>query len=530
MSSLLRLSMKNIGKEYYGNRVLKNVSFDLPAGNIMSLVGENGAGKSTMMNILFGMPVIHNTGGYDGEVLFDGQAVKISSPEEAMKLGIGMVHQEFMLLPGFTIAENIKLNREVTQKSLLGRLIGPSLNWLDMPTMRKDARVSLDAIGLGVEEHLPVAGLPVGFMQFIEIARELDKKNIKLLVLDEPTAVLTESEAEKLLDAMKMLAAKGISLIFISHRLDEVMNVSDSIIVLRDGEQVAAMKPSETSIDKVAELMVGRKIESGQIQCRTSGAFKDDNILSVSSLKVNMPGEVVKDVSMDIRRGEILGIGGLAGQGKIGIANGIMGLFPSSGTVIKNGQIMELNNTRAALANKMAFVSEDRRGTGLLLEDSIEFNIAATATQVLGTFMKGGPLKFLDSAGMREYALRMIKELDIRCTGPEQFTRRLSGGNQQKVCIVRALTLGPDLLFVSEPTRGVDVGAKKLILDLLVKLNREQGLTIVMTSSELAELRSICDRILVVYEGHVEGVLLPTDSDRDFGLMMAGKYHKKGAA
>jgi len=548
--------MKNIGKEYYGNRVLKNVSFDLPAGSIMSLVGENGAGKSTMMNILFGMPVIHNTGGYDGEILFDGQAVKISSPEEAMKLGIGMVHQEFMLLPGFTIAENIKLNREITRKSLLSRVFGPSLNWLDMPAMRKDARASLDAIGLSVDEYLPVAGLPVGFMQFIEIARELDKENIKLLVLDEPTAVLTESEAEKLLDAMKMLAAKGISLIFISHRLDEVMNVSDSIIVLRDGEQVAAMKPSETSIDNVAELMVGRKIESGQMQWRPSETFKDDYILSVSSLKVDMPGEVVKDASLEIRRGEILGIGGLAGQGKIGIANGIMGLFPSSGTVVKNGQVMELNNTRAALTHKMAFVSEDRRGTGLLLEDSIEFNIAATATQVLGTFMtdygfyaekRDAPAtaaqelgafirknflicSLLNSAKMREYALRMIKELDIRCTGPEQFTRRLSGGNQQKVCIVRALTLGPDLLFVSEPTRGVDVGAKKLILDLLVKLNREQGLTIVMTSSELAELRSICDRILIVYEGHVEGMLLPTDSDRDFGLMMAGKYNKKGAA
>jgi simple sugar transport system ATP-binding protein len=278
--------------------------------------------------------------------------------------------------------------------------------------------------------------------------------------------------------------------------------------------------------------MVGRKIESSQMQGRPSEAIGKDLILTIDSLSVNMPGETAKDVSLSIRRGEILGIGGLAGQGKIGIANGIMGLFPSSGTVVKDGRPVELNNARASLAHKMAFVSEDRRGTGLLLEDSIEFNIIATATQVLGAYMKGARFKFLDSKEMRGYALKMIKDLDIRCTGPEQYTRRLSGGNQQKVCVARALTLGPDLLFVSEPTRGIDVGAKKLILDLLVELNRKQGLTIVMTSSELAELRSICDRIAIVYDGRIEGILLPADSDRDFGLMMAGEYHrhKEGAA
>jgi len=374
--------------------------------------------------------------------------------------------------------------------------------------------------------------LPVGFMQFVEIARELDKKNIKLLVLDEPTAVLTESEAEKLLDSMKTLAAKGISLLFISHRLDEVMKVSDTIVVLRDGEQIAVTKPSDTTIEAIAELMVGRKIESGQMHGRQDGMAEKEPILTIDSLRVEMPGEATKDVSLEVRRGEILGIGGLAGQGKIGIANGIMGLFPSSGKVVKDGRPVELNNARAALGHKMAFVSEDRRGTGLLLEDSIEFNIVATATQVLGTYMKGDRFKFLNSKEMRDYALKMIKDLDIRCTGPEQYTRRLSGGNQQKVCVARALTLQPDLLFVSEPTRGIDVGAKKLILDLLVELNRKQGLTIVMTSSELAELRSICDRIAIIYEGRVEGILPPTGSDKDFGLMMAGEYHrhKEGAA
>jgi simple sugar transport system ATP-binding protein len=526
LTGAARLEMKNISKQYYGNRVLKGLSFSVNKGEVLSLVGENGAGKSTLMNILFGMPVIHSTGGFDGEIFLDGEKANIKSPEEAMKLGIGMVHQEFMLLPGFTITENIKLNREITKDSLLSKIFGKPMKWLDLPAMKADARQSMDTIGLGIDEMLPVRGLPVGHMQFVEIARELDKKNIRLLVLDEPTAVLTESDADKLLEAMKILTGKGISILFISHRLDEVMAASDKIVVLRDGEQIAETRPSETTIDRIAELMVGRKIESGEMVGRPPSELKDDYILEIRDLSVAMPGERVKGVNLDVKRGEILGIGGLAGQGKIGIANGIMGLFPSDGDVKKNGKTIKLNAARASLDNAMAFVSEDRRGTGLLLDDSIEFNIVATAIQVQGKFLTPGKVRILDSQAMTGLATNMIQELDIRCTGPGQLTRRLSGGNQQKVCKARAIILEPDLLFVSEPTRGIDIGAKKLILDHLVKLNRDNGLTIVMTSSELAELRSICDRIAIGYQGKLEGILLPTDSDRDFGLMMAGEYHK----
>ena len=526
-----RLEMKNIGKEYYGNRVLKGVTFDVAPGEILSLVGENGAGKSTLMNILFGMPVIHVTGGFEGELFFDGNAVQIKSPEQAMRLGIGMVHQEFMLLPGFSVTENIKLNREVTKPNLLSRITGHQMEWLDTKKMRADARVALDTIGLSIDDMLPVSGLPVGFMQFIEIAREIDKESTKLLVLDEPTAVLTESEAERLLEVMKSLTAKGISILFISHRLDEVMKISDKIVVLRDGEQIAAMTPADTSVEGLAEMMVGRKIEAGQMHGRPLDAIADDHIMEIRDLKVDMPGERLEGVSLDIRRGEILGIGGLAGQGKIGVANGIMGLYASGGEVRKDGESVPLNNAAYVLRHGMAFVSEDRRGVGLLLDDSIEFNIVATATQTQGKFMDGG-MGLLNTASMREYASKMVRELDIRCTGPEQLMRRLSGGNQQKVCIARAITLEPDLLFVSEPTRGIDIGAKTLILDLLLKLNREQGLTVVVTSSELAELRSICDRIAIVYEGKLEGILEPTASDKDFGLMMAGEYqgHAKEVA
>lgn len=521
-----RLQIKNISKEYYGNKVLKEISFDVGTGEIVSLVGENGAGKSTLMNILFGMPVIHVTGGYDGELIFNDQLVLLKTPEEAMKLGIGMVHQEFMLLPGFTITENIKLNREITKPSLLSRFVGKSMEWLDMDTMRSDSRKAMDAMGLTIDEMLPIKGLPVGFMQFIEIAREIDKENTKLLVLDEPTAVLTESEAKRLLEVMRMLAARGISILFISHRLDEVISISDKIIVLRDGEQIAVTTPAETSIERLAELMVGRKIEASQIKGRPLEKLLKEEILEIEDLRVEMPGESVCGINLKVHRGEILGIAGLAGQGKIGVANGVMGLYSSTGKVRMNNSDLPLNNARAVLNRGLAFVSEDRRGVGLLLDDPIDFNIAATATQVLGKFIDAGGGRLLDKKLMREHAWKILKDLDIRCTGPEQLTRRLSGGNQQKVCIARALTLKPELLFVSEPTRGIDIGAKTLILDLLVKLNREQGLTVVVTSSELAELRSICDRIAIVYEGKLEGILLPTDSDRDFGLMMAGEYSR----
>jgi simple sugar transport system ATP-binding protein len=364
-------------------------------------------------------------------------------------------------------------------------------------------------------------------MQFVEIAREIDKENMKVLVFDEPTAVLAESEADKLLDAMKRLASKGISILFITHRLDEVIAVADNITVLRDGEQVGFMTKEEANIEKIAQLMVGRKIERIEKTCNTDSCSSQDTVMSIKNLVVHMPGERIKGIDLDIRKGEILGIGGLAGQGKVGLANGIMGLYRSTGEVYKDGKLIELNNPKKSIENKLAFVSEDRRGIGLLLDTSIEMNIVMTSMQIQDGFLKPllgiKALKMMDEKKIREHTNKYIKDLDIRCTGPTQYTRRLSGGNQQKVCIARALTLEPEILFVSEPTRGIDIGAKKLVLDLLVRLNVEHGMTIIMTSSELGELRSVCDRIALIYDGKLQGILEPQDSDVDYGLMMAGK-------
>ncbi|MBP3543107.1 MAG: sugar ABC transporter ATP-binding protein, partial [Lachnospiraceae bacterium] len=253
-------------------------------------------------------------------------------------------------------------------------------------------------------------------------------------------------------------------------------------------------------------------------------AIKDDDILlRLKDFHVEMPGERVNGVDLELRRGEILGIGGLAGQGKVGIPNGILGLYPSAGTVEFDGEIIDTKKLGEALKKHIAFVSEDRRGVGLLLEESIEQNIVFTALQIESRFLKKyGPIKLYDSKGARGHAQKMIEQLDIRCTGPEQYAGRLSGGNQQKVCLARALTMNPKLLIVSEPTRGIDIGAKKLVLELLAKMNREEGMTIIMVSSELNELRSLCDRIAIVSDGEITGIFAPDASDAKYGMAMSG--------
>ncbi len=526
------LQMEHITKRYGENTVLSDVSLAVRPGEIHALLGENGAGKSTLMNVLFGMPVIHSTGGFDGKVSINGEEMSIRSPHDAMTKGIGMVHQEFMLLPGFTITENIKLNREITTPTIASRIFGKNLENLDMKAMAADARKALDSVGMGIDEYTLVKGMPVGYMQFVEIAREIDKKGIKLLVFDEPTAVLTESEADQLIKVMKQIAASGIAIIFITHRLDEVIEASDSITILRDGKLAATRKTSETNATELASLMVGREgvriVDAAQV----NKGHSDRVALEVKDLKVAMPGEEVKGVDLKVYEGEIFGIGGLAGQGKIGIPNGIMGLYPASGEVEFFGEKHELGDPRKALRSGMAMVSEDRRGVGLLLDQSIEDNMVFNAMQIKGEYLKKyGFFTLRDSAKVRATANEMIKSLDIRCTSALQHTGTLSGGNQQKVCIARALLMNPKCLFVSEPTRGIDIGAKKLVLETLVKLNEEQGMTIIMVSSELMELRSICSRIAIVSEGKVVDVLRADDSAADFGLAMSGiKPDGKGGA
>lgn len=523
------LRLERIGKEYYGNRVLSNVNFSLMPGEILGLVGENGAGKSTLMNILFGMPVIANTGGYEGTISMNGVPVRFSSPFQALEAGIGMVHQEFSLIPGFTATENILLNREVLNKSLLEHVFSERMSTLDRSAMRERAGRAIRTLGVEIGVDTVVAEMPVGYKQFIEIAREIDRRQTRLLFLDEPTAVLTETEAQILLSALKKLAESGIGIIFISHRLHEVKELCDRIVVLRDGEVIREADAGSASVRDIASWMVGRHVEEhgreGREKERRERAQSDSAALAVEHLWVDMPGETVRDVSFEVRKGEIFGIGGLAGHGKLGIPNGIMGLYPSGGAVRLFGKPIPLNTPRKALDSRMAFVSEDRRGVGLLLDERIDWNITFTAMQVQNRFLRKIPLlgiRLRDDRAISREAERYIEALEIKCTGPGQRAAELSGGNQQKVCLAKAFALQPEVLLVCEPTRGIDIGAKTLVLDTLRRHNEEHGTTIVVTSSELEELRSICDRIAIVGEGRIAGVLPAASPAEEFGLLMMG--------
>ncbi|WP_264174243.1 sugar ABC transporter ATP-binding protein [Clostridium tagluense] len=522
------LKVEGVGKEYDGNRVLKDINFTLEKGKILGLVGENGAGKSTLMNILFGMKVISETGGYEGSVYLNGEKIKFKSPVDALKAGIGMVHQEFSLIPGFTVGENVLLNMEKTKKSLLSKVLGKRLETIDLPEIRKSAQKAIDTLGVQIDTETLVSEMPVGHKQFIEIAREIDRSQVKLIVLDEPTAVLTESEAEILLRSMRLLADIGISIVFISHRLHEITAICDTIVVLRDGLVVVETPSESVDVRQIAERMVGRDVDEEAKYIRPLVKIDEkDIIFEARNLWVDMPGETIKNVSLKVRRGEILGIGGLAGQGKLGIPNGIMGLFASGGEIFFEGKPLKLNNTLNALQSGIVFVSEDRRGVGLLLDEPIDWNIAFNAMQVQNKFLKsylGGAIKWRDEKAMKACALEYIKSLEIRCTSQRQKARNLSGGNQQKVCLAKAFAMNPKLLFVSEPTRGIDVGAKKLVLDALRKYNEENNTTIVIISSELEELRSISDRIAIVCEGKIFGILPPDAEVVDFGLLMAGEF------
>lgn len=513
------LELKNVTKSYHKNTVLKDINLSIKPGEIHGLIGENGAGKSTLMNILFGMPVIHNTGGFSGEVFWHGQPVAIKSPRDAMKCGIGMVHQEFMLIPQMTVCENIKLNKEPTLKNVFTRWLPNKLRLLDTKKMQEDAQKSLMRAGMPLDENQTLEGLPVGHKQFIEIAREVDNSQVQLLVFDEPTAVLTESEALTLLKTIKHLAKDlGIAILFISHRLDEIESVCDKVTVLRDGELIGSYSQGKIDKEKMAELMVGRKVEMNLgKQKKPDSDLPPKAILEMKHFSVNMPGEPVHKISLRIHQGEILGIAGLAGQGKLGISNGLAGLYPSEGQVHYKNARFPLNNPLKALQQKVAFLTEDRRHVGLLLDDSVENNIVFSAMSLNSEFLASA---FADKQKIREYALKLISELDIRCQSPTQHTRRLSGGNQQKVCLARIMALNPDILFVNEPTRGVDIGAKKLILQKLVELNEKKGITIVITSSELLELKAISDRIAVVSKGKIKTILKPSAPDKEFGLAM----------
>ncbi|ABZ84968.1 ribose abc transporter, ATP-binding protein rbsa [Heliomicrobium modesticaldum Ice1] len=475
------LEMRAIHKSFPGAKVLKNVDFCLEKGEIHALLGENGAGKSTLMKILTGIYSKDS-----GEIHFDGSPLSVQGPREAEALGIVMIHQEFNLVPQLSIAENIFLGNE-----------GPFTRWgtIRWSALVEASRRFLDQVGLSVAPTRTVDELSVGEKQLVEVAKALSKE-AKLLIMDEPTAALTETEKAKLFSIMTALAAQGVSIIFISHRMEELFAICDRVTVLRDGAYIATRAIKETTIDELVSLMVGRQVEDRFPKVSVESG---DMILEVEGLQ----NDRLKAVNLTVRAGEVVGIGGLMGAGRTEVARAIYGLDPAIGSLRlktrSGGSYTGLfRHPAEAIAHGIAMVPEDRKDEGLVLGASVKDNMA------LPTLAKRARLGVIDGAEERSMVEGYIKTLRVKTAGMDQPVRNLSGGNQQKVVFGKCLETKPRLLILDEPTRGVDVGAKVEIYQLINQL-AAGGIGILLISSDLPELMGMSDRIYVMYEGSITG-------------------------
>ncbi|HPZ44039.1 MAG TPA: sugar ABC transporter ATP-binding protein [Bacillota bacterium] len=512
------LEIKNLSKSYNGIPALKNVSISVRAGEIHGIVGANGSGKSTLMNIISGNPVIRETGGYQGEIIYRGSRLQVKNCAEIIRLGVGMVHQEFALIPDLTIGENIKLGREETCR-FTDRLFGRKYSFIDRRRNNEIASQVLKRLGLDVDVGVKIIDLSTNTKQFVEIAREVARSDLKLLLLDEPTAVLSKSDALKLLEVLVGMSRGGLGILFISHRLEEVQYICDRVTVFRDGEVVSRYKKGEINVTKLAGDMVGHQVYKANAQKRS---VKATPVLCFKKFSVKMPGEEIKSLDLTVYEGEILGLTGLSGHGKLALGYGLMGMYPVAGEVIFKGHKLDRMNARTNIMKGIYVLPDDRQALGILPEHSLAENIIFTGDQVKYLFSRN-PLGFIDWKGAYGYVEQAVRDFEIKCSSPKQRVKELSGGNLQKVCIARALTVNPQLLFVAEPTRGIDIAAKEKILKMLIDINRSKGTTIVIATSELDELKRVCDRIAVLVKGRVFKILYPDSPDLEFGLALAGE-------
>jgi len=515
----------NLSKQFSGIYAFKNVNFHLKKGEIHGIVGANGSGKSTFLNVLFQDRNIHLTGGYEGKIIFDGEEMKINTTREAIELGMGKVYQEFALVNSMDIASNIKINsnnfvgssNEKTNKDFL---------YIDKKKNEQDAEAVLREMGIKVDVKSSLENLNVSVKQFIEIAREISNKNLKVLFLDEPTASLNKEDTDIFMKIIKALKEKGISIIFISHRLDEITELCDEVTVFRDGEVVANYQKDEFDVEKIAIDMIGKKVSKAVNEHRDHNQ-KKENILELKNVSIiEKNNKVISDINMEIKKGEILGITSLAGHGHTDISYAVMGIHKVEGDIVYKGEKLNTSKTDKTIESGIVMVPDERKERGLLLESDVTDNIIYTACYSKGKFLKYPKLKglsLLDKKRIKETVEESIKEYNIKCSSPQQKARELSGGNQQKICIARAVITEPDVLFVSEPTRGIDIFSKEIILDTLVGLNKENGTTIVMASSEIDELKRICDRVIVMYEGKIFDILSPEEDDEVYSLAISGK-------
>lgn len=474
--------MDGIDKSFPGVHALDKAHFELQSGEIHALVGENGAGKSTLMKILAG---VYSKDA--GRIVYKGQQVDVASPRAAQLLGISIIHQELNLMPHLTVAQNIFIGRE--PRSAVGFV-------LDEKGVNDAAVRLFEDMHLKLDPRAKVSDLTVAKQQMVEIAKALSF-NSSVLIMDEPTAALTDTEIVELFRIVRQLKEQGVGVVHISHRLEELKQISDRITVMRDGRTIDTVKTADVTLDKIISMMVGRTIFEAAPEVPEHPS--DDVLLEVRDLN---RGNLIKDVSFQLKRGEILGIAGLVGAGRTEVARAIFGADPfDSGQILVHGKPAHIKSPSDAVAAGIAYLSEDRKRYGLALKMDVETNI------VLATFRKFlGPLGWVNTNGTREVSRKHVEALSIKTPGLGQKVQNLSGGNQQKVIIGKWLTADTDVLIFDEPTRGIDVGAKSEIYRLLNDL-AQQGKGIIMISSELPEVLRMSHRILVMCEGRITGEL-----------------------
>lgn len=473
------LEMKNIDKIFHGVYALKNVDFSLRKGEVHALIGENGAGKSTLMKILTG--VFQSDG---GQIFWDGEEVNITSTTQATELGISIIYQELNLMPNMSVMENIYLGRERKKAKV----------FLNYKETEENAKKYLNMVGLDVNPKAIVGELSIAQRQMVEVAKALST-NARLIVMDEPTSSLTDRETEILMDVIRKLRDSGVTVVFISHRLSELFEISDRISVLRDGQSVGTVNTKECTEDALISMMVGREINDIYPKIDTEIG---DAILKVDHLNA---GKMVQDVSFELHKGEILGFAGLVGAGRSEVMRAIFGFDKmDSGTIMVDGEEMTDHSPTGAINMGIGFVPEDRHLLGLVLEMSVKHN---TTLACLPFEMKSG---ILNNKKEEEITQDFIDRLEIKTYSMENPVQNLSGGNQQKVVIGKWLATHPKILILDEPTRGIDVGAKKEIHELTSKL-AAQGVGIIMISSEMPEVLGMSDRIIVMHEGKIRGEL-----------------------
>lgn len=497
------LDMKNISKSFGAVQALKGVSLDLYEGEVLALMGENGAGKSTLMNILSGS--LQPT---SGEIYLDGNKVTVPDPIMARKLGIVKIHQELQIVPELSIAENIFLGRWSTKKGVA----------VDFKGMMAEAKKYLDMLELKVAPEEKLKDLRIGEQQLVEIAKAISL-NSRIIIMDEPTSAISEKEAERLFTIVRRLRSEGKGIIYITHRMEEIFKIADRLTVMRDGCYIDTVLASQTSKDEIIRMMVGRDMSE---QYPKDPTDKGDIALEVKNLTYKPPvgsfRRSLKDISLHVRHGEVLGIAGLAGAGRSEFFECLAGVHhgETSGEICVEGQPVSIKNPGDAIRAGISFATEDRKGTGLVLQRSIGENMS------LPLLKKFSPFYFMKVRDEKKIWQEQMKALRIKAPGTKTLASSLSGGNQQKVVLARWLMTNPKILLLDEPTRGIDVGAKAEIYQLINNLAK-QGMAIIVVSSELPEVIGISDRIVTFCEGELTGEFRQEEATQEKLLQSATK-------